>query len=768
MGGAIMGTAPAVEVMRRTMYLVGTIKYGLVFCALILIVPLSAIEGLPMHGVTGNLFVDLNGWGVFWASMFLVAVSWSVMLTEGLIVNGAAAPRNTGAKGYRSFRSLAKTPGDRLPTWAEAFFSVPITAPQLAFFTALAVPGLVLMVRHSTAAHAWPAAVAGILGAYVVMLLLCLPAALSAPDDPPLRDPIARWVWEALKGGRLGRAAGRLTEIAARPADALGLQFLVDDVAGEGGRKRLFPAHVFALTTTILLAVLCVVLAVVFFPERPSARFIAPVVFLWVSAMLFIWVFGALNFHLRRFHVSPLLVVVGVIVLGYGWTDTDHWYKVHPAPPRTAAALTPVDVAAGGRPRNLVVVASAGGGISAGVWTTVALEQMVSARPTLAREIRVLSTISGGSVGGAFYIDGLRRDARYMGTGTLTPSTLSTIREKSAVSSLSAVAYGLAFRDLTRLLTGGVYTPHRDRGDLLERDWERIAAGDVGGTVARGPVDEDHPLLLSDMSDAIRLGRIPAPLFGATVMETGRRVMITPVDFGDPAPWRGRTLREFLAAPATDVTLWTAARLSATFAFVSPASRAELKEGKDYKPMDTGGGRLHLIDGGYYDNFGVTSAVDWLRSVLEVRAAELDPRLTFTRVALVELRAFRREDVVKTKPAAGYAAAMFGPMLGLAAIRDGSAAERDDIDVARFVETWNNRFKQAREPICLGHFVFEPGPSEPPPLSWQLSREETRRIQASWSGQGAIGDPARWTGSIRERWSELEGFLNGACGKGRP
>jgi hypothetical protein len=88
--------------------------------------------------------------------------------------------------------------------------------------------------------------------------------------------------------------------------------------------------------------------------------------------------------------------------------------------------------------------------------------------------------------------------------------------------------------------------------------------------------------------------------------------------------------------------------------------------------------------------------------------------------------------------------------------------------VARFVETWNNRFKQAREPICLGHFVFEPGPSEPPPLSWQLSREETRRIQASWSGQGAIGDPARWTGSIRERWSELEGFLNGACGKGRP
>jgi hypothetical protein len=83
MGGAIMGTAPAVEVMRRTMYLVGTIKYGLVFCALILIVPLSAIEGLPMHGVTGNLFVDLNGWGVFWASMFLVAVSWSVSSRKG-------------------------------------------------------------------------------------------------------------------------------------------------------------------------------------------------------------------------------------------------------------------------------------------------------------------------------------------------------------------------------------------------------------------------------------------------------------------------------------------------------------------------------------------------------------------------------------------------------------------------------------------------------------------------------------------------------------
>ena len=760
-----MGTTPAVEGLRRTIYLVDTVKYGLVFCALILIVSLSAIEGFPMHGVTGNLFADLNGWGVFWASMFLVAVSWSVMLTEGLIVNGATVRPDTGGKAYRSFRSLTATPGDRLPAWAERFFSVPITTPQLAFFTALAVPGLVLMVRHSASPPAWLAAVAGILGAYVVMLLLCLPAALNAPDDPPLRDPIAQWVWKALQGGRLARGANRLNELVARPADALGLQFLVDDVRGEKGQKRLFPAHFFALTTTILLAVLCVVLAVVFFPEHPVARFIAPVVYLWVSAMLFIWVFGALNFHLRRFHISPLIVVGGVIVLGYGWTNTDHWYRVHPASPRTSKALTPLDVAAGGRPRNLVVIASAGGGISAGVWTTVALEQMVSARPALAREIRVLSTISGGSVGAAFYIDGLRRDARYMGSGTLSPSTLSTIREKSAVSSLGAVAYGLAFRDVPRLLTGGFYTPSRDRGDLLERDWERIAGGAFG---ARGFVDEEHPLLLGDMSDAISLGRIPAPLFGATVMEVGRRVMITPVDFGKPADWRGQTLREFLAAP-TDVTLWTAARLSATFAFVSPASRARLKNGETYEPITTGSGRLHLIDGGYYDNFGVTSAIDWLRAVLEARASEppVDPRLTFTRVALVELRAFHRGDVAKANPAKGYAAALFGPLLGLAAIRDGSAAERDDIEVARFVETWNNRFKQAREPVCLGRFVFEPGPGKPPPLSWQLSQEETTRIQTSWSEQGAI-DPARWRESIRNEWRALEDFLDGACGKGRP
>jgi len=209
MGGATIGTTPAVEGLRRTIYLVDTVKYGLVFCALILIVSLSAIEGFPMHGVTGNLFADLNGWGVFWASMFLVAVSWSVMLTEGLIVNGATVRPDTGGKAYRSFRSLTATPGDRLPTWAERFFSVPITTPQLAFFTALAVPGLVLMVRHSASPPAWLAAVAGILGAYVVMLLLCLPAALNAPDDPPLRDPIAsgsgrRFRADVSPGARIG------------------------------------------------------------------------------------------------------------------------------------------------------------------------------------------------------------------------------------------------------------------------------------------------------------------------------------------------------------------------------------------------------------------------------------------------------------------------------------------------------------------------------------------------------------------------------------
>ena len=777
-------TVPAARLglLQQLGRLVSLLKYSLVFSAAIVVLPLSGIEGVALHSMTGSLFVELSPGGVFWASLFLLAAAWSVMLTTGLIVNGVTQRWSSTAGGYRRFESLKAAPSGQIPDWAELLFSVPVTPPQLVYYAALAVPGLVVVVRYAVRYEvdrvvaggavlltALGAAGAGLVTAYIVMLGLCTPAALLDPTDPPMRDPVALRVWGVLTQlTRLTTAMRWLQRQLSALAAWLRLHYLLDPAT-----RLLYPAHFFAITVAVLLVVLWLAFAFLFRPEDGLLR-AAPVVHLWVSLMLFVWVFGGLEFHLARLRVSPLLAVIVVVLLGYNVFSIDHTYHVRRE--GSASGLSPVAVVEGGG-ANLVVIASAGGGISAAVWTTLGLERLIQERPDLRREIRLLSTISGGSVGGAFFLDGLLRPP--------PASSLDTIRKKSGASSLDAVAYGLAYRDVPSLLTGGLSTlaPGRDRGELLERAWTRTAEGSTRGAMVRRGAHKDPPTLAS-LQSRIRSGEIPGFIFGATVMESGRRVMVTPIDFtevtipvpGPAAPGsptgqallarpkpRAATLSEYLGDPGLDMSLWTAARLSATFSFVSPAARSTLadQDKETRKTPEIERRRLwhHLIDGGYYDNFGVTSALDWLTPVMIAKA---EKRLSFTRVAIIELRAFRREKPVYAQPAPGSVAALLGPVIGLGAIRAGAAAERDDIDVGRFTDVWNKWFDGQGLPVCVESFVFEPDADQPsPPLSWQLSSVQMQRLVSAWpppaSQNRAVSDTLGWESA------RLMRFLTSGC-----
>ena len=350
--------------------------------------------------------------------------------------------------------------------------------------------------------------------------------------------------------------------------------------------------------------------------------------------------------------------------------------------------------------RNLVVVVASGGGILAAGWTTLALERLVALRPELRDEIRLLSGISGGSVGIAFYLDAVLRS-----------ETLADARVKSTSSSLAATAYGFAFRDFFRLLTGGLVPLDLDRGLLLERQWLKTANGKVHGDEVEMPQGVLTDRTMTSLRSAVAQGLIPAPILSATIMESGRRVMMTPIDFERPR--RGRramTMSEFLFEerrrragealvaveqwPELDLPLWTAARLSATFAFVTPAARANLFDDPSAGTRPTDHRGHHIIDGGYYDNFGVTSALDWLDPVLAARLGGRD--LDFERVLIIQLRAFRRPNPRDVPPKSGAVAALLGPLIGLEAIRDGAAVSRNDIELTRFATSWTARLRTAR------------------------------------------------------------------------
>ena len=106
---------------------------------------------------------------------------------------------------------------------------------------------------------------------------------------------------------------------------------------------------------------------------------------------------------------------------------------------------------------------------------------------------------------------------------------------------------------------------------------------------------------LSEWFDGVRTGKRPANVFNATLVETGDRLLFstTYMPVGNPPTPPARwDFHEFhlndQKTQTLDVAVVTAARLSATFPYVTPAARPE--EGGPNKA------HLHIVDGGYFHN----------------------------------------------------------------------------------------------------------------------------------------------------------------------
>jgi patatin-like phospholipase len=729
--------------------LVGVLKYGLLFSALLVYLPLTTSPHVPLHDMLGNLFSELSPFGVFFAAVFVFLAAWAVMIVEGLAVKDVEmrAAGRTRSLESETFRETApKSPDRVLPLWAEELFTVPVTCRQFVLFTlVLSAPAVVVILLSVQAAQrAWAlgAIMLAFVVAYALLVLAAAPAAVLDPTDPPLsgRWPGADALWNLLRRSRFQTFAILARSGCSSVARLLRIHYILD------ANGHINSPHLFAAMAALGFVLLWAGTGWLFYPSRLTA---AAVAYVYISLLLFIWCFGALRFHLARLHISPLAAVGLVLLVGYA--ELDHRYQFSEPGGASVPRVDPIEVAAAAGD-NLVVVAAAGGGSWASGWTARGLEQLVSNRPALRREIRVLSGVSGGSIGAAYFIDGLlRADAV-----TTVDATLHDVRVRSTASTLEAVAYGLAFRDLPRLVTGGFYNPHMDRGQLLEEEWARIAAAAiVGEHVGRRPEPRAGKRALRTLNTSIRDGSIPAPIFGATVMETGQRLMITPITFA-PGGERALTLQEFLFAkspptPEPDLDLWTAARLSATFTYVSPPARSSLSTGSAQKE--------HLIDGGYYDNFGVTSALDWLTPVLEARKAG-DRRLRFKRVLLIELSGVAEANPESVKPANGLTATLTGPTLtAFLALREGVATSRNRIDIDRFKRSWNAVLSGA---VQIETVRFRPDAARTAgPLSWHLSSKDIDRLQAEW-GPGT--DPRGWRPSLRDEWLVVDGFLRGVSG----
>jgi hypothetical protein len=559
-----------------------------------------------------------------------------------------------------------------------------------------------------------------------------------------------------------------------------------------------------------ILAVACVI-AIVFLFITPSSIEGFPVLGSMLVLITFLaLIFSAIAFWADRYRLPVFTTFIVVLFLFHLVPlGGDHYFRAkelktasspfHPAQIFERRNCT--DKAASGS-CPIIIVTATGGGIHAASWTATVLTELeikMQQDPSLNREkftfhnhLLYVSAVSGGSVGLVPFLREYYADKPFtpvpIGTDVL-PNWAGRIRRAANCSSLEAVGWGLEYSDFLHMVFPVLTaSPTRDRSAALDSAFARNITrpecdwryGDEysskNGKSDRGlpPVDA---LTLAGMAEDLkrtpglkRPADLPAFALNTTAAETGGRFLLanyvngsgSASDYGVPPA------ESFLAAYGrgetgnqnADIELVTAARLSASFPYVSSAARI----GDPFKY-----GADHFVDGGYFDNDGTSSAIEFLEEAFSEDKANVKVPVLFIEIRdgsdlsntsdesyanqnQAHLSKSRPQKVIKWK--------MFNQITAPL----GAFWQSGHVSVTR-----RNRrelellMEHLKDKADFTHIVFdyqEPSPSEAneqasQPLSWHLTPNQKNNINASMKKldtcvQRTIGwarnDPQDYTG----------------------
>jgi hypothetical protein len=276
------------------------------------------------------------------------------------------------------------------------------------------------------------------------------------------------------------------------------------------------------------------------------------------------------------------------------------------------------------------------------------------------------------------------------------------------------VATALALRDLPMLFLPPMPGRVADRGVALENAWRRDnpALRTTFASLGKGEAD----------------GWRPSIVFTPTIAEDGRRLVISNLDLAFLDVNRGSALRadgdaryslpavellKVLPEGARDkLSLAGAARMSASFPWVTPAAELPTKE------------RRHVIDAGYWDNYGVATAVRWIEQHFDDIATKTSG------VVLVQIRDLPQEQANRTINRGkgnlalnGYSE-LVAPVIGALEARESIMVFRNDHDVQQVSDAFRHCSSQ---PDFFTTIVLE-SPKREVPLSWALTRREADEL----------------------------------------
>lgn len=538
-------------------------------------------------------------------------------------------------------------------------------------------------------------------------------------------------------------------------------------LAGPGyydpGTKMVAPGHTKAFVFALTFLVIYVVAFYGLRPDRGGSGLVPTLAYVLGLAMLVISLLAGLSFFLDRFRFPLILGVVLFAVVMGGLFPRDHYFtvqEVEQAPPAPEAALEERlalqrQLLAPDQEPVLVMVGATGGGIQAAAWTAKVLTELQAALgEEFTRSVYLVSAVSGGSAATFFYLQGFDP-----ATGAVLPELLEPIRDASGDSSLEATAWGLVFPDT--LATFVPFIPlvdrRQDRAWALERAWLKIAHRRLHGGGPKAPAPEDE-IWLSDWQTAAREGWLPATVLNSTVVENGEQLWFATVDLSGIRAESRQTLG---SAPAehygadVDLPVVSAARLSATFPYVTPLARGMRPDGTW---QDLAG--WHVGDGGFFDNFGVVASLEWLLKLYhstETPGELLEP---FRKVVYLQISAFAapRPEVLSGKEHAGAAFSTIGPVQTILNVRSSSQRSRNGLELQMLEKFLEDR---------LETFIFQPPqrtgqekvlPRDPDcntplpleqPVSWFLSETDKLAIHCDWLTEGNQAEKERLGSLLR-------------------
>ena len=430
-------------------------------------------------------------------------------------------------------------------------------------------------------------------------------------------------------------------------------------------------------------------------------------------------VLPGVTFFFDRYRIPVVLPIIALPLVTGHCVRSDHFFQLQNAgadPPPTAGQA----LGAGDR-TSAIVIAINGGGIQAAAWAAQALTGLeerarVENLPSFANAVRLVSSVSGGGVGAAYFLNEYRPSS-----GFNPAADLPAVRRNAQSSSLHAVGWGLLYWDIRRPYIPWSVGLFNDRGFALERAWRRAPGIDAP---------------LSSWRTGVRQGQRPAVIFNATAADLGTRYL-----FSNTAVEEKDGQSDFHQSyPGRDVLISTAVRLSATFPYVTPVARAFDRKLKPDEP--------HMADGGYYDAYGVSSLVDWLDTALRDEQSSKHIKS----VLVIEVRGDQRpetrdeggdpvtrrdKDRMTGSAYRSWSYQLRAPLGAMLEVRTAGQIAHNEAELCLLIKRWQLDPRQVR----IGRVLLE-FPEANPPLSWHLTRRERDRIGDAW--QRLMTAPCPW------------------------